>query len=171
MDIEVSPDGTLRFAGRTVRCAVGRGGIRADKREGDGATPVGFFALRRVLYRADRVAKPDTALPVGEIGRADGWCDDPDDPNYNRPVTLPYPASAETMWRDDRLYDIVVVLAQNDDPPVPGAGSAVFLHVAHPEYRPTEGCVAVAPSDLYDLLKACDGDDRLLISAPDAGRR
>lgn len=171
MDIEVHSDSALTFAGRTVRCALGRGGVRADKREGDGATPAGCFALRRVLYRADRVARPDTVLPAGEIGRADGWCDDPEDADYNRPVTLPHAARAETMWRDDRLYDIVVVLGHNDDPPVPGAGSAIFLHVAHPEYRPTEGCVALALSDLRDLLSACDGDDRIRISAPGAVRR
>lgn len=163
MKIDVSADGWLTYPGRRVRCALGRGGVRVEKREGDGATPTGCFALRRVLYRPERGAAPETVLPVSAIAPDDGWCDDPADPRYNRPVTLPYPASAERLWREDRLYDLLVVLGHNDDPPEPGAGSAIFLHVARPDYGPTEGCVALAPDDLRALLKACSGADRLCV--------
>lgn len=133
--------------------------MRRDKREGDGATPVGRFPLHRLLYRRDRLpAVPATALPASPIARDDGWCDDPGDPAYNRPVRLPFAAGHEKLWREDGLYDLVVVLGHNDDPPVPGLGSAIFLHVARPGYEPTEGCVALALDDLLDLLRVCGPD-------------
>ena len=158
-EITVRSDGWLDADGRRWRCALGRGGVRRNKREGDGATPIGRHALRRVLYRRDRLAGPPaTALPCSAIARDDGWCDDPGDPAYNRPVTLPHTASHEHLWREDGLYDLVVVLGHNDDPAVPGLGSAVFLHVARPDYRPTEGCVALALADLLDLLRICGPD-------------
>jgi len=165
VEITVTPNGTLSYAGKTLRCAIGRGGVSVTKREGDEATPVGCYALRRILYRPDRVAIPETPLPAKCIDPSDGWCDAPDDAEYNRPVTLPYPSSAETLWRDDRLYDVIVVLGHNDDPPVPGAGSAIFLHVARADYGPTEGCVAVALDDLCELLTRCQGGDRLCVLA------
>lgn len=161
---QVTSDGTLTYPGGAFRCALGRGGIRADKREGDGATPVGAFALRRVLYRPDRVAPPETALPVTAIQPMDGWCDDAADPAYNRPVTLPHLASHEEMWRADGLYDVVVVIGHNDDPIVPGMGSAVFMHVAKSDYEPTAGCVALALPDLLTLLKHCAPGDRLCVA-------
>ncbi|EWY40513.1 hypothetical protein N825_35140 [Skermanella stibiiresistens SB22] len=164
MDIQVSRDGTLSWPGGAFRCALGRGGIRADKREGDGASPVGRFPLRRVLYRADRMAAPVTRLPVAPIAADDGWCDAPADPAYNQPVKLPFAASHEEMWRGDGLYDVVVVIGHNDDPIVPGEGSAVFMHVAKPDYEPTAGCVALALSDLLTLLRDCRPGDALSIS-------
>jgi L,D-peptidoglycan transpeptidase YkuD (ErfK/YbiS/YcfS/YnhG family) len=118
MDIFVSADHRLNWNGRDICCALGRSGILFDKREGDGGTPVGAWSLRRVFYRPDRVAKPDSALNVSALSPADGWCDDPAHPDYNRFITLPHPASCETMWREDGLYDVVVILGHNDDPPV-----------------------------------------------------
>ena len=126
--------------------------MTADKREGDGATPAGAYPLRQLLYRSDRLAPPTCALNTSPLRPRDGWCDDPDHSAYNRPVTLPLDASAENMWRDDHLYDLVVVLGYNDDPVVSGLGSAVFLHVASPEYSPTEGCIALAKEDLLTVL-------------------
>lgn len=151
----VDRDGFLRCGARAWRCALGPAGIQSDKREGDGATPAGCFPLRRVLWRADRLARPITALPVSPIAPEDGWCDDPADPAYNRPVRLPHAASVERLWRDDAVYDVVVVLGHNDDPPVSGLGSAIFLHVARPDYAPTQGCVALALPDLLVLLAEC----------------
>jgi L,D-peptidoglycan transpeptidase YkuD (ErfK/YbiS/YcfS/YnhG family) len=163
-DILVRADGYLDFAGRTFRCALGRAGIAARKSEGDGACPQGRFALRRVLYRADRMAGPPaTALPVSPIARDMGWCDDPEDPLYNRPITLPYAARHEVLWRDDGLYDLVAVLGYNDAPVVPGRGSAIFLHIARPAYEPTEGCVALARDDLLAVLAACRADTHIRI--------
>jgi len=116
-----------------------------------------------VLYRPDEGAAPVTALPTSPIAPDDGWSDAPDDPAYNRPVKLPHAASAERMWRDDALYDLVVVLGHNDDPPVPGLGSCIFLHLARPDYGPTEGCVAVARSDMEALLATAKPGDAVEI--------
>ena len=168
MDIIVSPSGTLSYKCKSVRCALGHGGARADKREGDGATPVGCFALRRVLYRADRIAKPKTDLPISAINRLDGWCDAPDDTYYNQAITLPYPASAEPLWRNDGLYDLIVVLGHNDDPPLPGAGSAIFWHVARPDFGSTEGCIAIPLADLHDAVQSCGPSDHLCVRAEPA---
>lgn len=156
-DITVTSSGRLRFGGLEFRCALGRGGCRAeaDKREGDGATPLGRYPLRQVFYRADRLAvAPQTRLPCRPLTPADGWCDDPAHPDYNRLVTLPFVAGHERLWRDDAVYDVIAVLGHNDDPPMPGLGSAIFLHVAQPDYAPTAGCVALALPDLLALLAA-----------------
>ncbi|HVY32795.1 MAG TPA: L,D-transpeptidase family protein [Caulobacteraceae bacterium] len=157
----------MRIDGKEVRCALGRGGViaGADKREGDGASPAGLWPLRRVLYRPDRGAAPVTALPTAPIRPDDGWCDDPSDANYNRPVSHPYPASAEHLWRPDGVYDIVVVLGHNDDPVVPGRGAAIFLHLAQPDFGPTEGCVALAREDLKQLLATAKPGDAVDIQA------
>lgn len=141
------------YGERVWRAAVGRSGIRRDKVEGDGASPAGRWPIRRVLYRADKLGQaPVTAFETAEIHREDGWCDDAGHPAYNRPVHLPFVASHEEMWRKDDLYDIVVVLGHNDDPIVPGAGSAVFLHVASQGYGPTAGCAAMTRDDLLEFL-------------------
>ncbi len=139
--------GPLRF-----RAALGRGGIRHRKREGDGATPVGTFRLLILLFRRDRCQPPKGGLPMRQIADESGWCDDPASPNYNRPVPLPARHSAETLARADRLYDMVAVLDHNIRPRKRGAGSAIFLHVAAPDFRPTEGCIALKPGDLRHLL-------------------
>jgi len=155
LQMTVNSDGVLRAGDATYRCALGPAGIVRRKREGDGGTPAGVFPLRRVLFRPDRESPPETGLPCAPIAEDDGWCDAPDDPKYNRPVKLPYGASAERLWRDDAVYDLIVVLGHNDDPPIPGAGSAVFLHIARADYRPTEGCVALARDDLRAVLGFC----------------
>jgi L,D-peptidoglycan transpeptidase YkuD (ErfK/YbiS/YcfS/YnhG family) len=157
--------GEVVWRGHRVRCALGKGGVKpaAEKREGDGASPIGAWPLRRVLYRPDKGPPPQTALPIEAIGPDDGWCDAPLDPGYNRPVAMPYSTSAERMWRDDGLYDLVVVLGHNDDPVIPGAGSAIFLHLARPDFGPTEGCVAVARADMEALLAAAGPGDVLEI--------
>jgi L,D-peptidoglycan transpeptidase YkuD (ErfK/YbiS/YcfS/YnhG family) len=169
MDVWVEPGGWVLCPQGRLRCALGRGGIRADKREGDGATPEGTFVLRRVLYRPDRLAPPKTRLPVRAIDPSDGWSDDPADPLYNRPVTRPHSFSHEALWRDDRLYDVVVVIGHNDDPVVAGGGSAVFIHVASPGFRPTAGCVALALPELLALLADCAPGDRIVIGTRGTG--
>jgi L,D-peptidoglycan transpeptidase YkuD (ErfK/YbiS/YcfS/YnhG family) len=144
--------GVVEVCGMRMPCALGRGGIRQRKREGDGGTPAGRWRLVRVLYRPDRRMRPSTGLPVRTIRANDGWCDAPGDRNYNRAVRLPYPASHENMARDDGLYDLVVVLDHNMRPRRRGAGSAIFMHVARPGYLPTEGCIALKAADLERLL-------------------
>jgi L,D-peptidoglycan transpeptidase YkuD (ErfK/YbiS/YcfS/YnhG family) len=165
MNLAIHPGDAASWGSRRFRCAIGRGGRRRDKREGDGATPVGLWPMRRLLYRADRLALPQTALPVSAIAAADGWCDAPLDARYNQPVQLPYSASAETLWREDGVYDLIVPLGYNDAPVVTGAGSAIFLHVARGDFTPTEGCVALALSDLLTVLREVDGDSQVIVEA------
>lgn len=168
MEIRIAPEGIIRWNGRQMRCALGRGGVRLDKREGDGATPAGTFPLRAVLYRPDRVARPDSGLAVAAIAPDMGWCDDPADAAYNLPVRLPFAASHERLWRDDGLYDLLAVIGYNDRPVVAGRGSAIFLHVARPDFAPTEGCVALPLADLAELLARCRPGDGLRITAAEA---
>jgi L,D-peptidoglycan transpeptidase YkuD (ErfK/YbiS/YcfS/YnhG family) len=139
--------------GHGVRpAALGRTGIRALKREGDGGTPLGRFPVRQVFYRSDRVPRPRTMLPVRAINDRDGWCDDPSDRNYNRLIRLPSLRSAEGLKRADQVYDLVLVLGYNDRPRVKGKGSAIFVHLARPGYTPTDGCIALTRHDLTILL-------------------
>ena len=147
----------------TLDCALGRTGISSAKHEGDGATPAGTFALREVLYRGDRIAAPQTALPCRTIEPDDGWCDAPDHPDYNRPVRFPFVASAEHLWREDSLYDVIVVIGYNDAPPVAGAGSAIFLHVARHGLAPTEGCVALPRNVMIALVDRLGPGDEIVI--------
>jgi L,D-peptidoglycan transpeptidase YkuD (ErfK/YbiS/YcfS/YnhG family) len=136
-----------------VPCALGRGGSRVRKREGDGATPIGRWPVLAVLFRADRLRRPRTLLPARPIRAWDGWCDAPQDRNYNRLVRHPYPASAERLWREDGLYDVVVVLAHNQRPRLRGGGSAIFMHLARAGYAPTEGCIALQRGHLLRVLE------------------
>ena len=144
--------GRLSWPGGAATAACGRAGVRMDKREGDGASPEGRFVLSPGFYRADRIALPPTHLAMTALRPSDGWVDDPADPRYNRLVSLPYPAHHEEMWRLDGLYDLVVPIGYNTDPPLPGRGSAIFLHVARPDFAATEGCIAVARDTLAGLL-------------------
>jgi L,D-peptidoglycan transpeptidase YkuD (ErfK/YbiS/YcfS/YnhG family) len=148
----LGPDGLLRFRGGIYRCAIGTGGWRADKREGDGATPLGVLPLRRLLYRADRLAPPRAAVPVAPIAPDDGWCDDPGHADYNTQIRLPHPARHEALWRADAIYDVIGVLGWNDAPVALGRGSAIFLHLARPGFSPTEGCLALEQRDLVRVL-------------------
>jgi L,D-peptidoglycan transpeptidase YkuD (ErfK/YbiS/YcfS/YnhG family) len=162
MDLIVTQEGGLSWVdwgqGRR-RCAIGSGGIGDKTREGDGLTPRGSWPLRQLYYRADHILPPACHLVPIPIRPNDGWCDAPDDPRYNRPVTLPYAASHEEMWRADHLYDLVLVIGYNDDPVVPGKGSAIFLHLARPDFAPTQGCVALAEGDaLAALAQLREGD-------------
>jgi len=150
----VYPDGRLVLAGRVFRVALGRGGVSARKQEGDGATPIGVLTLRRLLYRADRLRAPACAVPLEPIAPTDGWCDDPDDPAYNRAVRLPYSGRHEALWREDAVYDVIGVLGWNDAPVRRGEGSAIFLHAARPDGSPTEGCIALGRADLLAVLAA-----------------
>ncbi len=146
----VRRDGVLLVGGQTFRCVLGRGGVRADKQEGDGATPAGVLPLRRVFYRADCGPPPDCAVPIEPLAPDDAWCDDPTHADYNRMIRLPHDGRYEALWRTDRVYDVVGVLGWNDAPVVRGRGSAIFLHVTRADFSPTEGCVALA--DLRRVL-------------------
>jgi L,D-peptidoglycan transpeptidase YkuD (ErfK/YbiS/YcfS/YnhG family) len=161
-----SSDSALGWAvlgDRRWRCVVGAGGIREDKVEGDGATPVGDFPLRRIYYRNDRLVLPKVALPARPIGEHDGWCDDPRTSSYNRFVRVPNDWSYEKLWREDGLYDLIVVVGYNDDPPEGEWGSAIFLHVARDDMAGTRGCVAFARDDLLELVPLITRETKLRV--------
>ena len=154
---------------RRWRCVIGAGGAREDKVEGDAATPAGTFPLRRIYFRNDRLVLPKVRLPARPISEHDGWCDDPRSSSYNRLVRIPNDWSHEKMWREDGLYDLVVVVGYNDDPPEGEWGSAIFLHVAREDYAPTRGCVALARDDLLELVTLIGPGTRLnVLSIPAA---
>lgn len=152
-----------RFLGRRFPCAVGRGGLRRDKREGDGATPVGRWALESVYFRPDRTRPPLGAAPARAIRRGMRWSDDPGDPAYNSELRGPYPLGVETLWRADRLYDLIGVLDHNRHPAVPGAGSAIFLHAWRKPRHPTAGCIAFRPVDLMWILDRWRSESRVIV--------
>ena len=133
--------------------ALGRGGILANKREGDGATPRGTFRLRRLWWRADRAPRPTTRLPVRRIAPDDAWNEDPADRRYNQPVKLAPGSTADRLRRDDQLYDFIIEINHNTRPRVAGRGSAVFIHIARPGLAPTAGCVAMPKPQLRRLLE------------------
>ncbi|SKA05421.1 L,D-peptidoglycan transpeptidase YkuD, ErfK/YbiS/YcfS/YnhG family [Enhydrobacter aerosaccus] len=151
------------------RCVLGAGGVREDKVEGDAATPAGIFPLRRIYFRNDRLVLPKVRLPARAITEHDGWCDDPRAPSYNRLVRIPNEWSHEKMWREDGLYDLVVVVGYNDDPPEGEWGSAIFLHIARPDLSPTRGCVAFGRDDLLEIVPLISPETRLrVLSLPKA---
>jgi L,D-peptidoglycan transpeptidase YkuD (ErfK/YbiS/YcfS/YnhG family) len=145
--------GWLTAGSLRVQVALGRSGVKAKKIEGDGATPRGSFRALRVWWRADRGLRPRTRLPVRRISRADAWCEDPADRRYNRPVRLADGAPGDRLWRSDDLYDLVVEIDHNTRPRVARRGSAVFIHITRPGFRPTAGCIGLAPRDLRKLLE------------------
>jgi len=152
------------IAGRlAIPVVLGRAGIRANKREGDGATPRGRFHLRRLWWRADRGPRPPTLLPTARIDRYIAWCEDPGDRRYNRPFRRSANEPGDRLWRDDRLYDVIIEIDHNTRPRIARRGSAVFLHVARPERSPTAGCVAFAAPDLRRLLAKLGPKTRILI--------
>jgi len=144
--------GILRAGPLTLPVALGRTGIKANKREGDGSTPRGRFKLTRLWWRADRHRRPATLLPVRRIRPDDGWCEDPSDRRYNRPVNVPPESKADRLARADRLYDFVIEIDHNTRPRVAGRGSAVFIHVARPGFAPTAGCIALTLPSLQRLI-------------------
>jgi L,D-peptidoglycan transpeptidase YkuD (ErfK/YbiS/YcfS/YnhG family) len=166
MDIVVRREGEITVADwgeGPRRCAVGRAGIAEKIREGDGVTPAGTWPLRKLLYRADRIARPESVLPTAQIEPDQAWCDVPGDTHYNRLVRLPYASLDESLWREDALYDLIVVVGFNDAPVVPGKGSAIFVHLARPDYGATQGCVALSLGDLTEALAQLRLEDRLIV--------
>jgi L,D-peptidoglycan transpeptidase YkuD (ErfK/YbiS/YcfS/YnhG family) len=155
--------GWLIAGGRAVPVALGRGGIMANKREGDGGTPRGTFRPRRLWFRADRHPRPQTGLPVRAIAAADAWDENPASRHYNRPVMLRHEVGGDRLMRDDQLYDFIVEIDHNTRPRIAGRGSAVFLHLARPRYAPTAGCVAMTQAAMLQLLKRLDPTTRIVI--------
>jgi L,D-peptidoglycan transpeptidase YkuD (ErfK/YbiS/YcfS/YnhG family) len=155
--------GWLTADGQTIPVALGRGGIKANKREGDGGTPRGTFRPRQLWWRADRYPRPRTFLPVRPIRPEDGWCEDPRDRHYNQPVRLDREQGGDRLKRDDHLYDFIVEIDHNSSPRIAGRGSAVFLHLARDNFAPTAGCVSMTKSAMLRLLQRLGPETKLVI--------
>jgi L,D-peptidoglycan transpeptidase YkuD (ErfK/YbiS/YcfS/YnhG family) len=155
--------GVLTANGLALPVALGRGGIRANKREGDGATPRGTFRLKRLWWRSDRHPRPRTQLPTRRIRSDDGWCEDPRDRHYNQRITVPQGSAADRLARKDGLYDFIIELDHNTRPRIAGRGSAVFIHVARPGFAPTAGCVALTMPALRQLLANVGPGTRIVV--------
>ncbi|MGC2319557.1 MAG: L,D-transpeptidase family protein [Bradyrhizobium sp.] len=155
--------GWLTAGGQTVPVALGRGGVKANKREGDGGTPRGTFRPLQLWWRADRHPRPRTFLPVRAIGPHDAWCEDPLSRHYNQPVRLDRDRGGDRLKRDDHLYDFVVEIDHNSSPRIAGRGSAVFLHLARENFSPTAGCVSMTKSAMLQLLQRLGPDTRIVI--------
>jgi L,D-peptidoglycan transpeptidase YkuD (ErfK/YbiS/YcfS/YnhG family) len=155
--------GWLLAGSLAVPVALGRGGIRANKREGDGGTPRGTFRLRRLWWRADRMTRPMTHLPVRPIRSDDGWCEDPRDRHYNQPIRLKPDHPGDRLKRADHLYDLIIELDHNTRPRIAGRGSAVFVHMARPGFAPTAGCVALKADALRRLIARIGPRTRIVV--------
>jgi L,D-peptidoglycan transpeptidase YkuD (ErfK/YbiS/YcfS/YnhG family) len=158
--------GRVIAGGQSFVCTLGRAGVTTDKVEGDGKTPIGIFPFRRLFYRADRIARPETGIPCEILTPDIGWCEKVDHPDYNRAIRLPHPAVTDHMTREDHLYDICVIIGHNDDPVVAGKGSAIFMHLSRPDLGPTAGCIGLAMDDLLFVLKQCGKDSTIAILPP-----
>ena len=155
----------LYFKDKTYKCTIGNAGFTNDKQEGDNKTPLGEFQLIELWYRADKLDKPTTNLPTRKIEQDDGWCDDVNDDNYNKHIKLPYPANHEKLWRDDDIYDLIIVISHNREPIIKGTGSAIFIHLALPEYQGTEGCIALDRGDMLEILTKLEKGSSIKITA------
>ena len=155
--------GVLTAGALAFPVALGRGGILANKREGDGGTPRGRFRLRQLWWRADRMPKPATLLPARPIGPQDAWCEDPADRRYNQAIRVAPDRTGDRLRRADQLYDLIIEIDHNTRPRVARRGSAVFIHVARPGLTPTAGCVAMPKPRLRQLLARLGPSSRIII--------
>ena len=153
----------LTFKDHKFQCSIGRSGFSKNKQEGDGFTPIGSFKIEKIYYRSDKIDNLETKINKFQIHELDGWCDDPSQKEYNKLIRFPYNFSAEKLYRDDSLYNIVCVLNYNTNPIIPGLGSAIFIHVAKGEYASTEGCVALKQKDLIFLLGLIDNNTEIIL--------
>jgi len=163
MNFQVDPTGFVFSPTAKWRCALGLGGIDHKHKEGDGITPLGSHPFGRIFWRSDRLSQPKTELTCLPITPDMGWCDDPDQADYNQLIKLPHDGHFENLWRDDPVYDVVVELLYNTNPIKRGQGSAIFMHVAKPDFSPTEGCIALKLEDLLSLLQEANETSRLIV--------
>ena len=163
MIIKLKNKDTLICDAFEFKCSIGKNGLKKNKYEGDKCTPVGTFSLGPVYYRNDRIAKLDTELKTIKIDKQMGWCDDPNNANYNRKIKLNKKNKGEKFYRKEKIYDIVLVINYNTKKIIKGRGSAIFIHLTN-NYKPTKGCVALSLNDLQILLKIIKKKSKIKIS-------
>ena len=156
-------DNHLFIKEEKLQCAIGLNGLTENKREGDLSTPVGTFRFDRIYYRADRLGNLKFIMNSSIINKHDGWCDDQKSDLYNQHIQFPFQGSAEHLYRDDHIYDIICVLNYNTSPIIPGRGSAIFLHIANPDFSGTEGCIAIEREALINTSTNLTADSTIRI--------
>jgi L,D-peptidoglycan transpeptidase YkuD (ErfK/YbiS/YcfS/YnhG family) len=164
MNILLNQKGYAVFKNKTYKTTFGSSGIRKKLSEGDNITPIGSYPLRRVFYRHDRIATPQTDLPLFKIKKTDGWCNDINAANYNLLIKTPSLLSHERLWRKDNIYDIIVPIGYNDKLIIPNLGSAIFLHLASHKFTSTLGCVGFKLKDILNIIKYCNEKSLIKIS-------
>ena len=163
MIIKLKNKDTLICDDFQFKCSIGKNGLKKKKFEGDMCTPVGKFSLGPVYYRSDRVDKPDTKLKTLKINEQMGWCDDPNNTNYNKEIKLNKKVKAEKLYRKDKIYDIIIVINYNTRRIIKNKGSAIFIHITN-NYKPTKGCLALSLNDIEILLKLIKKNSKIKIS-------
>jgi L,D-peptidoglycan transpeptidase YkuD (ErfK/YbiS/YcfS/YnhG family) len=162
--IIVKAPGNLKYKSLGFRCSIGKSGIKKKIKEGDNITPKGKFKIIKIYYRSDRVKKFSTNIKTIKIKRNMGWCDDPKSSLYNKEIKLPFDFSHEKLYRNDRIYDLLVVLNYNTKPIIKNKGSAIFIHITRQNYKKTSGCVAIKKVHLIKLIKTIKKNTRVLIN-------
>ena len=164
MDIVIE-NNNFKFNIKEFQCSIGKNGFTSNKIEGDGCTPNGIYKFKEVFYREDKIKHPSFLIKSKTIKKISGWCDDINSDLYNKYIEFPFEFSAECLFRDDDLYDIIYVIDYNSDPTIKNKGSAIFLHVAKSDYSPTEGCIALKKEDLIEISRDMKSDTRIIINA------
>ncbi len=164
MDILVK-NNNFYIDNKKYKCAIGTNGISSSKKEGDLKTPSGTYSFTQIFYRQDKIGKHNFLINSKEIEQADGWCDDINSSYYNQHIRFPFKESAEKLFRDDDLYDIVCVIDYNSSPIKKSLGSAIFLHIAKDDYSSTEGCIALSKKDLLEVIKKITPETKITISS------
>ena len=163
MIIKLKNKDTLICDDFQFKCSIGKNGLKKNKSEGDNCTPIGIFSLGPVYFRSDKIEKPDTKLKTFIINKQMGWCDDPNNTQYNKKIILNKKIKAEKLYRKDKIYDIILLINYNTRRIVKNKGSAIFIHVTN-NYRPTRGCITLSLNDIEILLKIIKKNSKIKIS-------
>jgi L,D-peptidoglycan transpeptidase YkuD (ErfK/YbiS/YcfS/YnhG family) len=155
---------SLSVDGISFFCVFGRDGVTKDKVEGDWKTPIGTFPIKKIFYRKDKIPNLETQIESTPLSPDDAWCDDIEKEEYNTFIKLPFDGSYENLWRDDDMYDIIIILGYNDEPIIKGKGSAIFIHIAKENMEYTKGCLAIKKEDMLTLVKNISLNSEIEIS-------
>ena len=162
--IIVKKSGYLKYKNLKFRCALGKGGVKKKTMEGDNITPKGIFKIIKIYFRPDKVKKIKTLIKKIKIKKNMGWCDDPNSRFYNKLINLPTKYSHEKLYRNDRLYDLIVVLSYNTNPIIKNRGSAIFMHIANNSYKKTKGCIALKKEHLIEIISKIKKNTKIKIN-------
>ena len=154
----------LSIDGVSFFCVFGKDGVTENKVEGDWKTPIGKFPIRKIYYRKDRINKIESEIECISLSPSDAWCDDVNKKEYNTFIKIPFDGSYENLWREDELYDVIIVLGYNDNPIVQGKGSAIFIHISKENMEFTKGCLVINKEDMITLIKKITSKTEIEIS-------